>query len=69
MVVRIKIITMATFAAVAQAVVVSAVTQDTNVLTATIVSATGVHHCRTQHMSHGSKQKVKEFANFDERNK
>lgn len=42
-----KIVTMTTLAAVAQTVIVSAVTQDTNVLTATVVSATGVHHCRT----------------------
>lgn len=42
---------MATLAAEAQTIIVSAVTQYTNVLTTTIVSATRVHHCRTKQMS------------------
>lgn len=46
--VRLKVVTMATLAAEAQTIIVSAVTQYTNLLTATIVSATRVHHCRTQ---------------------
>lgn len=41
---------MATLAAEAQAFVVGAVTQDTNVLTAAIVPATRVHHCKTRQM-------------------
>lgn len=39
---------MATLAAVAKTTIVCAVTKDTNVLTATVVSATGIHCCRTK---------------------
>lgn len=42
-----QIVTMATLAAVAQTFIVGAVTQDTDVLTATVVSAARVHHCVT----------------------
>lgn len=41
---------MATLAAEAQTIIVGAVTQDTNVLTATVVSAARVHYCKTGQM-------------------
>ena len=42
--VSVQVVTMATLAAEAQAVVVGAVTQNTNLLTAAVVSAARVHH-------------------------
>lgn len=46
--VRLQVVTMATLAAEAQTIIVSAMTQDTNLLATTIVSATRVHHCETR---------------------
>lgn len=48
MMVSMKVITMATLAAVTETIIVGAMTQYTNVLTATVVPATRVYHCRTQ---------------------
>lgn len=48
MAVWLQIVTMATLAAVAKTFIVGAVTQDTDLLTATVVSATRVHHCASQ---------------------
>lgn len=44
--VSLEVVTMATLAAEAQAIIVGAVTQYTDVLAATVVSAARVHHCR-----------------------
>lgn len=46
--VRMEVIAMATLAAEAQPIIISAMTQHTNVLAAAIVSATRVHDCRTR---------------------
>lgn len=43
-----EVIAMATLAAKAQPIIISTMTQYTNVLAAAIVSATRVHDCRTR---------------------
>lgn len=43
---------MVTLAAEAKTIIVGAVTQYTDLLTATVVSAARVHHCETRQMCH-----------------
>lgn len=46
--VRMEVVAVATLAAEAQPIVVSTMTQHTNVLAATVVSSARIHDCRTR---------------------